>query len=108
VFLLSQRRQIVVTNHYVVDCRTHQLNVHMAAIGHPIVGDKIYGYGGDALPNGGLTEAELDELAPIRPSKDIQKNIAVQGKPTCVHAKSMSFYHPVTSDEVTFECEAPF
>jgi 23S rRNA pseudouridine1911/1915/1917 synthase len=96
------------TNPYVVDNRTHQLNVHMAAIGHPIVGDKIYGYGGDALPNGGLTEAEANELAPSRPSKDILKNIAVQGKPTCVHAKSVSFYHPVTSEEVTFECDAPF
>jgi 23S rRNA-/tRNA-specific pseudouridylate synthase len=80
----------------------------MAAIGHPIVGDKIYGFGGDALPNGGLTEEEVNELAPNRPSEDTLKNIAVQGKRTCVHAKSMSFYHPGTYEEVTFECDAPF
>lgn len=30
--------------------RTHQLRVHMAALGHPILGDRIYGPGGEALP----------------------------------------------------------
>src|SRR5581483_4229813 len=29
--------------------RTHQLRVHLAYIGHPIVGDQIYGRGGDHL-----------------------------------------------------------
>jgi 23S rRNA pseudouridine1911/1915/1917 synthase len=29
--------------------RTHQLRVHLAYIGHPIVGDKVYGTGGDNL-----------------------------------------------------------
>merc|ERR1712071_239925 len=28
--------------------RTHQLNVHLAAFGHPIVGDATYGIDGDA------------------------------------------------------------
>jgi tRNA pseudouridine32 synthase/23S rRNA pseudouridine746 synthase len=93
-----------------VSGRTHQLNVHMAAIGHPIVGDKIYGYGGDALPNGGLTDEEVREVAPSSnvPDENVLKNIAVQGKPTCIHASYISFRHPVTKQESIFECDAPF
>ena len=34
--------------------RTHQLRVHCAAVGHPIVGDSIYGYNGEGAPRGGL------------------------------------------------------
>lgn len=90
--------------------RTHQLNVHMAAIGHPIVGDKIYGYGGDALPHGGLTDAEMREVAPSSdvPDENVLKSIAVQGKPTCIHASYIGFRHPVTKQETVFECDAPF
>lgn len=93
-----------------VSGRTHQLNVHMAAIGHPIVGDKIYGYGGDALPNGGLTDEEMREVAPSSdvPDEDVLKNIAVQGKSTCIHASYIGFRHPVTKQESIFECDAPF
>jgi len=82
----------------------------MAAIGHPIVGDKIYGYGGDALPNGGLTDAEMREVSPSSdiPDEDVLKSIAVQGKSTCIHASSISFRHPVSKEETEFECYAPF
>eukprot|EP00581_Thalassiosira_minuscula_P004921 CAMPEP_0183741788 /NCGR_PEP_ID=MMETSP0737-20130205/63047_1 /TAXON_ID=385413 /ORGANISM="Thalassiosira miniscula, Strain CCMP1093" /LENGTH=365 /DNA_ID=CAMNT_0025977239 /DNA_START=81 /DNA_END=1178 /DNA_ORIENTATION=- len=87
--------------------RTHQLNVHCAAIGHPIVGDTIYGYGGEAAANGGLDQQELPEGSA---SEELQKEIteAMTGKPMCVHAKSISFEHPITRDELSFECEAPF
>jgi 23S rRNA pseudouridine1911/1915/1917 synthase len=34
--------------------RTHQIRVHLQAIGHPIVGDKAYGGGGDAAKRLGL------------------------------------------------------
>ena len=36
----------------------------MAAFGHPLVGDSTYGFNGDAAKNGGLTDAELESLAP--------------------------------------------
>ena len=82
----------------------------MAAVGHPIVGDKIYGYGGDALPNGGLTDAQMREVAPSSdiPDEEVLKRIAVMGKSTCVHAKSISFRHPVKKGQALFETGAPF
>jgi len=90
-----------------VSGRTHQLNVHCAAVGHPIVGDTVYGFGGEAAANGGLADAELPE---DKANEELQKNIAeaMVGKPMCVHAKSISFEHPVTMEELSFESSAPF
>ena len=87
--------------------RTHQLNVHCAAIGHPIVGDAVYGFGGDAAANGGLDEADLPA---DKASGDLQQAIAADssGKPMCVHAKSISFRHPVTKADLSFESDASF
>jgi tRNA pseudouridine32 synthase / 23S rRNA pseudouridine746 synthase len=59
--------------------RTHQLRVHMAAIGHSIVGDKLYGPGDG--PN-------CDRLM--------------------LHASMLSFALPFSAEPLTFECAAPF
>lgn len=92
--------------------RYHQLNVHMAAFGHPIVGDTVYGVNGEAASNGGLSDAELNELAPNRnrASHATQTSIAeaMQGKPACVHAKYLKFRHPVSRKDVEFSSESPF
>lgn len=92
--------------------RTHQLNVHLAAFGHPIVGDATYGIDGDASSNGGLTDAELDDLAPnaSRASEDLQRKVAAaaNGKVSCVHAKSLKFRHPVSGEEIAFIADAAF
>mmetsp|Transcript_25753 Transcript_25753/g.54177 ORF Transcript_25753/g.54177 Transcript_25753/m.54177 type:complete len:375 (+) Transcript_25753:68-1192(+) len=87
--------------------RTHQLNVHCAAIGHPIVGDSVYGCNGEAAANGGLDEADLPA---DKASVELQQAIAgvVAGKPMCVHAKSISFRHPVTKEDLSFESDASF
>lgn len=82
--------------------RTHQLNVHCAAIGHPIVGDKVYGLGGDAAPNGGVDGAEGGASA------EEQEAINGAASAMCVHAKSLSFRHPVTREEMSFESSASF
>jgi tRNA pseudouridine32 synthase/23S rRNA pseudouridine746 synthase len=90
--------------------RTHQLNVHLAAFGHPIVGDTIYGVNGWAALNGGLTDSELDALIPnsSRASLDLQKAIASAAKAPCVHAKSLQFRHPVTGAPMNLSVDAPF
>jgi len=87
--------------------RTHQLNVHCAAIGHPIVGDSMYGYKGEAASNGGLGEVDLPT---DKASVELQQAItaACGGKPMCVHAKSISFRHPVTKEDLSFESKASF
>jgi len=87
--------------------RTHQLNVHCAAIGHPIVGDAVYGFDGEAASNGGLDGGDLPADAA---SSDLQQAIAgaCAGKPMCVHAKSISFRHPVTKEDLSFESKASF
>lgn len=92
--------------------RYHQLNVHMAAFGHPIVGDTVYGINGDAVSNGGLTDAELESLAPNqnRVGEDLESAIAEAAKdmPSCVHAKSIKFTHPITNETFEFSSESPF
>lgn len=85
--------------------RTHQLNVYCAAIGHPIVGDRVYGWEGDAAPNGGL-DPPNDAAATL----DLQKDIAsyFEGQNMCVHAKILSLQHPVLNTPLVFESNAPF
>ena len=66
--------------------RTHQLRVHLAALGHPIVGDKVYG-----------SSAALHGRAP-----------AVRTFPRqALHAESLQFRHPVTGAELAITAPYP-
>ncbi len=58
--------------------RTHQIRVHMAAIGHPLVGDALYG----GAPAGGLARQAL-------------------------HATRLSFVHPMTGESLSFNAPPP-
>jgi tRNA pseudouridine32 synthase / 23S rRNA pseudouridine746 synthase len=90
--------------------RTHQLNCHLAAFGHPIVGDTVYGQSGDALPNGGLSDDELLYLAPNPARAPVEQqclaNAAVSN--TACHAATISFPHPVTKEQISLSSDAPF
>ena len=61
--------------------RTHQIRVHLSSIGHPVLGDEIYG----------------------RASNKI--NIDFSGQ--CLHAKVLGFVHPITKEYLHFESELP-
>jgi 23S rRNA pseudouridine1911/1915/1917 synthase len=63
--------------------RTHQIRVHLAAIGHPVVGDDTYGGGG---------ARRLMGLPPRR---------------HFLHAAWLGFKHPVTGDELEFRASLP-
>lgn len=60
--------------------RTHQIRVHMAAQGHPVLGDPVYGGARKGFP----------ELA---------------GQ--CLHARRLTFRHPRTGETLTVECPLP-
>ena len=59
--------------------RTHQLRVHMAAIGHPILGDRLYGH-----------------------------KIDISTSRMMLHARMLSFIHPFSLEPLTVVSEAPF
>ena len=80
--------------------RTHQLRVHASAIGFPIVGDDIYGWKG---------EGECSLLNRLDSSQNtVHKQIWELDLPLCLHARRLSFFHPLTGAPMMFECEPAF
>lgn len=73
--------------------RTHQIRVHLAHIGHPVVGDPIYGVGWER-GLGGPTRRWVDELAR-------------RTKRQFLHAVALAFDHPATSERMRFSSELP-
>lgn len=71
--------------------RTHQIRVHMSHIGHPLVGDPVYG-GRMRLPKGGTQEMIY----------------AVQHFPRqALHARRLGLVHPVTGEPMNWESPLP-
>ena len=77
--------------------RTHQIRVHMEAIGHPVLGDTLYGVQQTAL---------ISNLKKGGYSYEIIKNILSLER-QMLHAKEISFIHPRTEEEMTFSCDLP-
>ncbi|MDK3018699.1 RluA family pseudouridine synthase [Pseudodonghicola flavimaris] len=71
--------------------RTHQLRVHMAEMGHPIAGDGKYGGSGQENMGDGWG-AQIGGI--------ISKKLHL-------HARSLTFEHPVTRKEMTITAELP-
>ena len=75
--------------------RTHQLRVHMEAIGCPLVGDKLYG-GNDDIFLENLA-GELSETSRARLVLDRH----------ALHAARLTFFHPRKEEEMTLEAPLP-
>ena len=87
--------------------RTHQLNVHCAAVGHPIVGDAVYGFGGEAAPNGGLAESELPEdhaSADLQVSNILFQKVRTYGQ----RRKTYSYQRPPELSWICDHSRPPF
>jgi len=72
--------------------RTHQIRVHMAHIGHPLIGDATYGAGFKASAR--------------RLSSEAQEAIAQLGR-QALHAAELGFEHPATDEPMRFESPLP-
>lgn len=59
--------------------RTHQIRVHMAEIGHPVIGDMVYSNG--------------------------KNEFGIEGQ--CLHAKRLEFNHPINEKEMKLEAPMP-
>ncbi len=77
--------------------RTHQIRVHMEAIGNPLVGDPLYG------PQDTALRANLKKGG--YPSEVIE--LIMGFKRQVLHAKAIRFIHPVTEENMSFECNPP-
>jgi len=75
--------------------RHHQLRVHLAAIGHPIVGDKVYGLDEDFFLM--YLDDRLDELAMARLLLPRQ----------ALHAHRLRIHHTGLDREITLEAPLP-
>lgn len=73
--------------------RTHQIRVHLAHMGHPVVGDETYGAGWER-GLGGPTRRWVDELARRIPRQFL-------------HATRLVFDHPVSGERMDFESPLP-
>ena len=85
------KRLEVLSDAALIECsletgRTHQVRVHMATIGHPLLGDPVYGRGGKA-------------------HRDLLKSLGFHRQ--ALHAASLGFTHPVTKHRLSFSSGMP-
>ena len=73
--------------------RTHQIRVHLAHLGHPVVGDSVYGEGWER-GMGGPNRGWARELARRMPRQFL-------------HAARLGFEHPITSEAMRFRSPLP-
>lgn len=75
--VLSEYNNISIVECHLQTGRTHQIRVHMSAIGHPLLGDTLYGNSSDLINRQAL------------------------------HSYKISFIHPVTKQAMSFNCDLP-
>ncbi|MFO8174126.1 MAG: RluA family pseudouridine synthase [Gemmatimonadota bacterium] len=73
--------------------RTHQIRVHLAHLGHPVVGDAVYGVGWEKGMSGSV--------------RGWAREMARRAPRQLLHASDLAFRHPVSGREMRFRAPAP-
>jgi 23S rRNA pseudouridine1911/1915/1917 synthase len=70
--------------------RTHQIRVHMSSIGHPLIGDPLYGRG-----------------RPKSRAPEPVKGLLAAFPRQALHAKTLGFEHPISREKLLFQSKIP-
>lgn len=83
--VLQRRSSATICSVELLTGRPHQIRIHLASIGHPLIGDPVYGLGGGIIENPGLPGDSGYFL----------------------HAHRIGFHHPVSGDYLSIEAPLP-